>query len=313
MLKQLSSLIALHLTGEWLILGIFDEAFLQEDVFETVRILKLELHDGEDYDNPAAATLSRDLAQHLSLSRLSFTGNCVELPLDLLNLSPSVALPPRSWSLEDFSLNLLVLIGPESRNLFSAFANLSSLYVTTLMVHDDFMRDLAFLPPTLTSLTLLFGVTCPGDPDLVVPHPAFGEYGDLAPHFPNLIDLTLGGDIVKLATFDFIRTSLPSLLLLTFKAHTRLSYEPLLAILENSSGEGPNICLLEIDICSCQPGKPLAGRARRQPQWPPDFGIEDAEDLIDFADDEGIEMLGTILCATRQCEGVEHECARFYK
>ncbi|GAA5890046.1 hypothetical protein JCM6882_009210 [Rhodosporidiobolus microsporus] len=314
-LRTLSRLVSLELVGKTLVFAILNEDAFQDGLLSSLRRLRVLLFPVEDYSAPQDARLCRDVAKYLSLQVLTLTGNLTNLPADLLNLSPAVRLPHRSWNIQSLVFNLFILMGPEMRVIWSALStNLTELYVSTVGAYKSFMHDLALLPPSLRYLTLNFGMGCPTTstvPSSTFPH--FGEGSVLMPDFPALVALALSGDIVNAATFTFLQTSLPSLAYLTLGVHVQLSLEPLLSLLTDCGG--PCLYRLTLNICSCPPPSSRGTwRGPPRPNWPLAFGPKKAEELFRVAALEGVLVQGTILCATRQCDsGDGHKCAKFYE
>ncbi|GAA5949222.1 hypothetical protein JCM10213_008248 [Rhodosporidiobolus nylandii] len=316
LVSRLPLLTDLKLSTVSLVAIFFDVDFLKHGPLPlpALRVLRLKICTHEGLNMPQAASLLHNLSEYLpSLHTLYLSRTIYSMPLDLLNLSPASRLPPRSWPLETFAL-CLVTLKPEIRNAFSAFSSLTRLVLRILeRPYAKLMDDLARLPPTLRELVLNWGVSCPGkhQPDSL---PRFG--GSVQPYFPHLQQLLLAGDIVDASTFALLHT-FPSLASLTLGVHTQIIADRLLALVDDVEAL-PLLDELVVDICACPPPSLKFPSSRqplkRRPIWPREFGYSEAKRLIEAADEAGVELSGTVLCAARSCDKADgHDCPRWYR
>ncbi|BGP17422.1 hypothetical protein JCM10213_003296 [Rhodosporidiobolus nylandii] len=316
LLLRLPELTYLSLSSASAVSSVLDERFWQYEPLRQVKTLALALATEEDWGMLEAAACCRILLEFLpSLRSLTFTRNLYDMPLHLLNLSPAVHLPPRSWHLQHFEM-LGAMVGPETRNLFTSWT--PTLTNLRLLIVDppyaDFMTDLVRLPPSIEHLALSFGFLCPQGPS-VLPGPKLREGTTL--YFPNLETLMLGGDIVSSATFAFIFAT-PSLVSIGFEPHVQLEADKLLAMVQDASVL-PKLESLYIGICTCDGRESRFAPSRRppwrrRPVWPRRFGYSDAKRLIETADKADIELEGNVLCGARCCDaGDGHKCPGWYK
>ncbi|BGP17371.1 hypothetical protein JCM10213_003415 [Rhodosporidiobolus nylandii] len=313
LVSSLPNLTHLSLIGHALLSLLTDVSYLQEKPLSRVQILEIKLLLFQDWNFPAAETVLHDLAIHLPhLRTLYIRHNMRLLPLTLLNVSSSAILPPRAWPLHSFVLKC-ILTPPEFRTLLSAFSSpsLTSLTLTLAMgPYAGFMADLARLPHSLRVLRFYFGTQC-GEPDRK-PFPSFASDGSL--HLPNLEHLVLSGNIVSAATFETIR-SFPSLRHLEFGPHARFTAGSLLPLVADTKAL-PLLACLHLDICECRVPDlaPLRQSKRLRPVWQAEFGSVDAGRVVRAAEERGLWVEGTVLCALKRCEVSNwHECPGWYK
>ncbi|BGP17481.1 hypothetical protein JCM10213_004423 [Rhodosporidiobolus nylandii] len=316
LLQRLPLLTYLRVSGVALVVPIFSPSFLISEPFPRLHELTVELASGEDYDPPESIAILRSLLTHLpALRALSLTGSRHQAPLTLLNLPSPSYLPPRSWRLTALRLQLWVAIPAEVRSLFSSMAHgLTHFTATPLDAYAEFMRDLAFLPPSLTHLSLTFGFPCPRH----IHKPGLPKFGDAPLFLPSLTFLQLRGDILSPASFPVIR-SFPALDYLCLGPHTQPSLSSVLSLFEFADEEEEGYWLspissLDIDICACPPGPLRGGGAGKRPNWPPTLGYSEAKELVEELDGYGVFVGGTVLCAIRDCVKDDgHDCPRWYR
>ncbi|BGP63489.1 hypothetical protein NBRC10512v2_004836 [Rhodotorula toruloides] len=270
-----------------------------------------EADDGWTYTSDAE--LVHSLAKVATLEHLVFRFAPHDLPIDLLNLGPRVSVPARSLRLRSFAVEKHFRIGRDIRVLLAGLAAdcLRTVKIEGLLAYPDIMHDLALLPPTVDHLDLKLGNNCPYY-DHSAKHP---KLADIAWHMPSLEHLHLGGDIVSRATFDVIY-ALPRLYCLSLSQHTSIDADRLLSLLRGGPSTWPRIRRLTVSICECpEPAKGPSTRClehtaqSKTPNWPPNFGENDAKQLVQICNGKDIRLSGSILCATGECDSDdEHDC-----
>ncbi|BGP17527.1 hypothetical protein JCM10213_008260 [Rhodosporidiobolus nylandii] len=285
--------------------------------------LRLDLVDREVWSCPADDVLFQHLLLGFPcLSKLYLgTNTSPQLPVSVLNLPSCTALPPRASLLRHITLAEMAWLGPELRHFFTCLSpTLTHLTVKSVAVHPGLASDLAFLPVSLKALTLQVGDECPG---YERSERAIPKLGSVLERFQDLTYLSLGGDIVSPGTFVAL-SALPRLEFVALQEHTHYTLHDLsrlvvaleIPVLEQDDHFSP-LTGLALDICSCPPPGSNALARRRcltapTPRWPRGFGPAEAEVLLDAAEIDGIGVIGTVLCALRECEkDDEHECKHF--
>ncbi|BGP17415.1 hypothetical protein JCM10213_003302 [Rhodosporidiobolus nylandii] len=316
-LKSLVNMQCLVVEGAALAGGVLTSDFLSRLPQKCLHLgVALRLRQDWSFDNSRA--LLRNVANTLpSLSSFALRRNLRDLPITLLNLPSGFDLAPRSWTLEVFILLDLIILSPAVRSLYSSFASLRSLYLTTYYIYDDFWDDLVRLPPSLQTLDLCIGLPCAMTAHLP-PHlpnlPKLKAEHILA--FPNLQTLGLSGNILSPSAWPILHT-FPRLRRIALGTHVELTLPSLQAILDDAD-DLPDLAVLQIDICECGDRAPRVSSARarppRRPQWPTDFCFADARKLLSAAKEQGIVVCGTVLCAAKSCNAENgHPCPGWYK
>ncbi|BGP01083.1 Proteophosphoglycan ppg4 [Rhodotorula toruloides] len=284
-LRLLPNLATLALCGTPLIPPIFAPDYLDTLPFPKLEEVSLMAvtHIGEDWDDSPLSGSALNLASLKSMKRFSLVRNDIAIPFDRLNLMPSVALPPRSWHLEEANLSEFGHVGPESAVLFSALSeSLRKVTIESATVHERFFDDLTRLPPSLEDLDISVGTPCSKEGRVPHTHPKLSSSID---HLVNLRRLQLVGDVIETETFETI-ASLPNLVELNFGVHTALASVPLLEIVGLRFSRLPKLAEMHVDICCC--GQPSSGC--QLPQWPPAFNKTSARLLASAAKAAGINL-----------------------
>ncbi|GAA5889693.1 hypothetical protein JCM6882_007105 [Rhodosporidiobolus microsporus] len=286
---------------------------------------------GDDFGEEAGdELLIYHLAQLRHLTRLDLRLNrSHSVPLPLLNL-PHEKLhhSSRSWDVEELVMREGHWAGPELCHLFSSLTtSLRAVELSFLAVSPSFPTDLLRLPPSLTSLTLMAGATCPsGCIGGSIPIPLV-ELGGVLPHFPNVRQVILSGNVVTPQTL-YDLTRLRKLELLALGPHAAIDAESILALLPPNL---PHLSFLQISFCCGLSHPPLSSyetylaavagghvpthRARMvggtlpTVVWPDGFGANDAEGLLRRADEMGVKVEGTVRCAMGMCSGTSEKRA----
>ncbi|GAA6040260.1 hypothetical protein JCM8097_009390 [Rhodosporidiobolus ruineniae] len=226
-------------------------------------------------------------------------------PLPLLNLSPYSRLDPRSLKLTRMVFSGAGAVCSASyRNFFAACSNsLTSFQLTAETIPSSFLDDLALLPPSLQSLTLCFGRSCPNAHS----NPPFPQLDDLPPSFPKLENLSLYSNVLRQIESLTELTQLKSLHL---GFHACWTPSGLTALLPPAL---PHLKTLTANLCICpaetapsntlhlpgqRPWKPLPKKEENPclTDW-----LRDTEELLRAADRVGVDVEGSLRCEIGMC------------
>lgn len=314
LLRLTTRLESFNVVGMYFIRPLLLNDSLLQDRWPRLNTIILNLDEADDgWTYTSDAELVHSLAKVATLEHLVFRFAPHDLPIDLLNLGPRVSVPARSLRLRSFAVEKHFRIGRDIRVLLAGLAAdcLRTVKIEGLLAYPDIMHDLALLPPTVDHLDLKLGNNCPYY-DHSAKHP---KLADIAWHMPSLEHLHLGGDIVSRATFDVIY-ALPRLYCLSLSQHTSIDADRLLSLLRGGPSTWPRIRRLRVSICECpEPAKGPSTRClehtaqSKTPNWPPNFGENDAKQLVQICEGKDIRLSGSVLCATGECDSDdEHDC-----
>ncbi|BGP17535.1 hypothetical protein JCM10213v2_005568 [Rhodosporidiobolus nylandii] len=313
LVRAMPHLDELTLFGKAFVANVLTVRFLTKEPMPTVRTIILWIKEDEDWTEPDDRTVLHKISLIPSLSRLYLNLNRnTQLPIDLLNFYPSSSLAPRSLSVDGVRMDNGGWLGPEIRNLFRAVPpTFCAITLEFLSVHPAFPSDLAVLPPSLRTLTLVFGPACPdGEFPFAEPTQLFPKVEDELLFLPNLEHLHLSGNIVTPATFHAI-SKLKKLYCLLLGEHTALDAEAFFPLLRRGDpSDLPNLDHLTCHICVC----PIAWRPTNDPKWhlyragelppaawPKAFSAKDGEELLRLGEQRGILIEGKVRCVLGMC------------
>jgi hypothetical protein len=271
--------------------------FLAVDPFPLVRNISLLLPPGQQ------SLMLQGLAvfgQLSSLRALKFVGiaflaKSIDLPLSLLNLSPSSYLPPRSLHLQQLALRSIDLtpdaaFGAGMNHLFAALSeSFKNLFLEVPAVSLDFIEYLSFLPTTLVTLSIYEGAFCdPEDspPHFTLSHP---KIGSVLRQFIHLKHLHLRGDILSCTGFNVL-PSLPHLKCLLLGPHLDLCPDHLHYFDPSHPLYLRHLTSLTLHLCYCNCLNHLNPNAAN---WPPSFSARQGRELLKVTKAAGIEVQGS--------------------
>lgn len=324
LLRALPTLTSLTITNQAIAASILTRAYLETSPIPTVTSLfvspftppledmrgLLATLEGEP-DNPFAAPFLGNLVLLPHLETLTVAHSFLDFPLDVLNLSPDVALSARSLNLREAYIDQAFLVTGEIRNLASALrVGLTAFTLDVGTAHADVVDVFLRLPPSLERLVVRVGSipcgtsSCTFSLSRKIDGPALD--------FPHLTSLELKGDIVSPPAFIAMRR-LSHLEHLTLGEHVQYSLASLLSLLPSPASSPPNTSTsrlrrLTLDICSSASLESPADEERGA-NWPCELGPADARELLRAAEVSGVVVGGTVRCAAKACgDRAGHTC-----
>ncbi|BGP41310.1 hypothetical protein JCM10449v2_005287 [Rhodotorula kratochvilovae] len=330
--RMLPNLEALLVTGSVLYSPLLACDFLTEMPYPRLKLLDLSHVASLQEELPR--TLGHDLVLIPSLKIFTLHGLGARMPFDLLNLSPTSMVSPRSLHLESFNLSMALFLWPEIRHLFQALATgIKTVSIECWWAYPTVLHDVALLPASVECMVLSFGrqlcanAAAAASPDYALTERAIAVSRERAPflhplklvavlwNFPNLADLRLEGDTVMPETFDLL-LSLPSLRTLSLGPHTRFTTSSLVCYLRATS----TLDAVYVHVCECVPVPTGASKRTSRitlpprPAWREGFDADDARAITQACCEEGIAAGGTLVCAARVVTSeMPHQCRGWCK
>lgn len=327
----LSHIRLLSIRGADLCRCLLNRPFLEERThWPRLRDLQLQLGLNDSYE----PTLFADIGLLPNLQRVRLDGPAITAPADALNLDRALYLAPRSSTIRHLVMVNHGRILADVRPVLQSFACLVSLTIESWHFYSSFINDLRLLPPTVELLALWLGghICRPAntaaslsdyrkqqDAQRIISR--LGEqspkFADVLLNLPKLSSLSLDGDVVGPASFDLI-DSLSSLRTVVFGPHAKSDPALLVNYICN---RWSHLVILGIDICECQsPSVVLASSSRTAkssstggatgvpgPRWRAGFGRVEARAIVVACHATGLDITGTILCATDTGAGMVGE------
>ncbi|GAA5857009.1 hypothetical protein JCM9279_007312 [Rhodotorula babjevae] len=258
----------------------------------------------------------------------------------MLNLDPATHLAPRSLHVTTLSLTEAASFGPGLRHVLSGLAyGVEVVHLESWVSYRSILDDLVLIPPSLTRLEVSLGLSMCATPTAAA-DPAYRslielldratrETPDGAPlplttsliALPNLVTISLQGDIVSSETFENL-AGLEHLETLRLGTHTRFETSDVVEFVWAASA----LETLWVEVCCCVP-LAVAGAARgsaraaarasststssptpTKPTWRPGFSLTDARTLVDECFECGVVVGGTIACASGRFGPDTHSC-----
>ncbi|GAA5907484.1 hypothetical protein JCM8208_001390 [Rhodotorula glutinis] len=254
----------------------------------------------------------------------------------ILNLDPAAYVAPRSIHIKDFALKQAAALGPGLGHLLRGLASgIERVNFETLVTYRSILDDLVLIPPTLKLLEVSLGLSECTTPTAAAdatyrflktfmrdePDAALVPLTKSLVALPNLVTVSLQGDIVTPATFEYL-VELEHLETLRLETHTRFETSDVVKFVQGA----PALKTLWVEVCCCVPLGPVRAPSRparpaarapssstptspsTKPTWRAGFDLDDARTLISECVVCGVQIGGSIACASRLFKACVPEC-----
>lgn len=249
----------------------------------------------------------------------------------VLSIDPTTRASPRSLHVEFLRIIKVKVFSFQFRHVLQSLAHgVKSVELEGWVAYSSLLDDLVLLPSSIKHLELMLGQpTCASAAVaansayracMAVIERARRETPEAMSRplttslaaLPNLVALSLQGDIVSPETFEHL-AGLEHLTTLRLGTHARFETGDVVGFVRAA----PALKALWVEVCCCvrltaaasAPPRPAGARARAsssptapspttKPAWRPGFNLDDARALVDECGSCGVAVGGTIACAS---------------
>ncbi|TNY17335.1 hypothetical protein DMC30DRAFT_126494 [Rhodotorula diobovata] len=155
-MRRLPRLDTIVVRGDRLVEDLFAPDFTSDPAYPCLRAVSVILDMKSD--RSSTSTLCHNLSRLVGLKKLDISSILGVMPVNLLNLSPSVNLQRRTFIPTHLGLVKAGNLEPEIRHLLQSFSStLISLRIMAFWSYAAILEDISLLPLSIRHLDLSFG------------------------------------------------------------------------------------------------------------------------------------------------------------